>query len=206
MSSDFKRAAATDARLLKRSAESLIGICQGVLVDGELADQEITFLKAWLDEHSAVANTWPAEVLYRRITAALDDGQITPDERDHLRETISEIAGGDFQATGATGGLSSKLPIEDVDTIVFPDSLFCFTGQFLFGTRQACQRAVEAQGAVARPNVTMQLNYLVIGTLSNPEWAHSSYGRKIEKAVAYRDRGLPIAIISEQNWLQFLPR
>jgi hypothetical protein len=44
----------------------------------------------------------------------------------------------------------------------------------------------------------------VIGTLASPDWITSSYGRKIEQAVTYRnDHGRPV-IISEQQWLEGL--
>lgn len=30
--------------------------------------------------------------------------------------------------------------------------------------------------------------------------AHTTFGRKIEKAVSYREKGVPIAIVSEDHW------
>ena len=78
----FAIQAATDAQLLRRSCESLLGICSGLLADGRLDDQEILFLDTWLAEHSAIANTWPGEVLYERIHAILADGVIDEKERE----------------------------------------------------------------------------------------------------------------------------
>jgi len=37
-----------------------------------------------------------------------------------------------------------------------------------------------------------------------PDWAHTSYGRKIESAVALQQEGHSIAIISERRWLAAL--
>ena len=110
-----------------------------------------------------------------------------------------------MQETGATEGLSTNLPVEDVDVIDFDGSLFCFTGTFLYGTRAACHKATESAGGVAAKGITKKLNYLVIGTNTTQSWANTSFGRKIEKAVDYRDSGVPLAIISEACWISFLP-
>ena len=44
------------------------------------------------------------------------------------------------------------------------------------------------------------LNYLVLGTYVSESWIHENFGRKIEKAMGYRDGGLPLAIITEEHW------
>ena len=201
----FARQAATDARLLKRSCESLIGLCRGMLADGYLADEEILFLKNWLDENDMLAVTWPGEVVYKRINQVLADGVIDEDERKYLTETLDSLIGGTMQETGATEGLSTNLHVEDVELVDFDGNLFCFTGTFLYGTRAACHKATESAGGVAAKGITKKLNYLVIGTNTTQSWANSSFGRKIEKVVDYRDSGIPLAIISEACWISFLP-
>lgn len=201
----FARQAATDARLLKRSCESLIGLCRGMLADGYLADEEILFLKNWLDENDMLAVTWPGEVVYKRINQVLADGVIDEDERKYLTETLDSLIGGTMQETGATEGLSTNLPVEDVELVDLDGNLFCFTGTFLYGTRAACHKATESAGGVAAKGITKKLNYLVIGTNTTQSWANTSFGRKIEKAVDYRNSGIPLAIISEACWISFLP-
>ncbi|MBW1723595.1 MAG: BRCT domain-containing protein [Deltaproteobacteria bacterium] len=200
----YARRAATETRLLKRSCESLLGICAGLLADGVLSDDEIHFLSVWLDENENIATTWPGEVVYARVKDVLADGVVTEDERDYLKQSLSELLGAPFQETGATSGVSVRLPVDDVETIIVPGRSFCFTGNFLYGTRKACERAVTERGGDPRPRVTLDLNYLVIGAMTTHEWAHTSYGRKIEKAVAYREKGRPIQIVNEEQWVQFL--
>ena len=57
----------------------------------------------------------------------------------------------------------------------------------------------------ASSSVTLKTDYLVIGDLSSRDWKFSSFGRKIEKAIEYRDSGKSdVAIISEQMWLERL--
>ncbi|MEX2496525.1 MAG: hypothetical protein WD448_10575, partial [Woeseia sp.] len=106
MSNFFAVQAATDARLPRRSCETLLGLCSGMLADGRLSDDEILFLDNWLTEHDDIANTWSGEVLYERIRAALSDGVIDDSDRSSLLATLESLIGGSFKQTGATSGLS----------------------------------------------------------------------------------------------------
>jgi len=78
MNKQYAVAVATDARLLRRGTESLIGIASGMIADGELNNREIQFLSLWLSENQALATTWPGEVIYKRVREVLADGVITP--------------------------------------------------------------------------------------------------------------------------------
>ena len=51
-------------------------------------------------------------------------------------------------------------------------------------------------------SVTKTLDYLILGTYVTDSWAHESFGRKIEKAVKYRESGTSIVIMSEEQWLE----
>lgn len=205
MSNIFARQAATDARLLKRSCQELIGICEGMLVDQRLSNQEILYLKNWLEENDEIAYTWPGEVIYKRVNEVLDDGVIDESERKYLAKTLEELVGGSFQETGATPTEPISFPIQQVESIEFVGKTFCFTGTFLFGTRPACHKATEKVGGIPTMGITRKLNYLVIGTTSTRSWANTSFGRKIEKAVELQRDGCPITIIGEQTWVKGLP-
>lgn len=204
MGNSFARRAVTDQRLLKRSCESLLGICTGLLADGVLTDEEIRFLDVWLTDHGEIATTWPGEVIAARVREVLKDGVITEEERDYLKSTLEALLGGTLQETGATSGLSTALPLDDVDKITIKRKIFCFTGQFLFGTRAACEKAVISRGGDTAPGIRKDLDYLVIGALASSEWAHTSFGRKIEKAMEYKNQGCSIFIVAEEQWVRYI--
>ncbi len=206
MSNFFARQAATDSRLFKRSCQELIGICEGMLVDGYLCDAEILYLKNWLEENDQIAYTWPGEVVYKRIVEVLNDGEITEEERRYLTKTLQELIGGSFSETGGTPAEPISFPIARVNAIEFEGKTFCFTGTFLFGTRPACHKATEKVGGIPALRITRKLDYLVIGTLSTRSWANTSFGRKIEKAVGLQNSGCPVTIIDEQTWVKGLPK
>jgi NAD-dependent DNA ligase len=204
MGNFFAVQAATDQRLLKRSCESLLGICSGMLCDGQLTDQEIRFLDLWLSDNSDIANSWPGEVLVARVKNVLQDGIITDEERTDLTKTLADLIGGSLEETGATSGLATRLPLDDIGSIEIPGRKFCFTGTFLYGTRPACEKAVTQRGGLVAASVRLDLNYLVIGTMATRSWANTSHGRKIEKAVEYKQDGSPIFIVSEEQWVRHL--
>lgn len=73
---------------LLKSAESLLGLCPGLIADNELNEAEIGYLDAWLQEHRELADTWPGDVIACRLRAILADGIITRDEAEDLKETL----------------------------------------------------------------------------------------------------------------------
>jgi polyhydroxyalkanoate synthesis regulator phasin len=112
MNDGLKIAAATDARLLKRTCESLLGISAGLVADGELNSQEIQFLSTWLSENRALAESWPGEVIFKRVRDVLEDGVITDVERAYLLETLTQLVGGSFFDDGSVPVGASQLPID----------------------------------------------------------------------------------------------
>jgi NAD-dependent DNA ligase len=200
------RLMASESHKLRKSCESLLGICTGIMADEKLNEQEIRFLDLWLKDNADIANVWPGDVIARRVRDVLADNVVTEDELKHLQEALKELIGGTLQDTGAVNGLSTRLPINDekASPLIFKESSFCFTGNFIFGTRASCERAITERGALAVNNVIKDLGYLVIGTMVSSEWANTSHGRKIEKAVEYQNIGCPILIISEAHWVKHL--
>jgi len=204
MAESFARRAWTEARVLKRSCESLLDISAGIMADGELNDQEIKYLDNWLSDNLALTSTWPGEVIYSRIKTILADNKITEDERTHLKQTLSDLIDDTLQETGAASGASTSLPVDDIDSVTIKDNIFCFTGNFLYGTRNACELAITERGGTATPRIRKDLNYLVIGTMASRDWAHTSHGRKIEKAMGFKKDNCPIYIVEEKQWVEGL--
>ncbi|WP_293006896.1 BRCT domain-containing protein [Nitrosomonas sp.] len=191
-----------DNRQLTKAIQTLMGICTGITADNQLNDQEILFLSTWLKEYPETVTKWPGSIIAERISHILSDGIITQDEREDLFETLSRLQGNYFSDTG-----SAKNEIAFIDycidkQIFFTEKQFCFTGEFLLGTRAVCKRITEKVGGLTVENVSMKLDYLVIGTILSEEWAFTSYGRKIEKAMGLRNSLSRPNIISEKQWTE----
>ena len=189
---------------LRKKLSTLCGICMGMLADGQLSDQEVLYLDTWLKDNADFAMDWPGNILHERLRCVLDDGVITPRGREHLFQTLENLIGGTLEETGAAGGMATRLPIEQVDSLEFQDRCFCFTGKFIYGSRSKCMAEVESRGGVAIDRVTLDLDYLVIGTLASRDWVHTSHGRKIEKALEYKKKGNRMTILGEEDWVVFL--
>lgn len=192
------------ARLSDRMIDELIGMARIVLCDGMVLEEEARFLADWLARNRAVADAWPARILYERIREMLADGVLDADEQAELLDTLHQLTGMGAVPDDAASS-STDLPLDRPEpSIIFDSQYFCFTGKFVHGTRAECQAAVACLGAEVQTGPTRDTNYLVVGAVGSREWIHSSYGRKIEKAVALRDQGLPLAIVSEPHWVRSL--
>lgn len=184
--------------------EHLLGMAQGMLADGHLHDMEIQFLSAWIESNAEAAQEWPISAVAARLRNALADGVITEEERDHLTATLRDLLANDFSETGSATQEPTRLPLTDEVDVQVDAAGFCLTGEFAYGTRSACQRLLEKAGGVAIDSVSKKIRYLVVGSRISNDWAHTSYGRKIERAVELQQQGHGISIISEKRWLQAL--
>lgn len=184
-----------------KAMQTLMGIVTGIVADGELVDKEIHFLRIWLRENTSLAEQWPASAIYRLIQQVLADGLVTPEERDNLLQHLQQLVQVDFSQTGAAIADSPALPVDDEVTVVLTNSGVCHTGEFLFGTRAAVERATLRAGGMPVDSVTRRTDLVVIGTRVSPHWVGTTYGRKIQRAVELRDAGAGLEIISERRWL-----
>lgn len=187
-----------------KSIEHLLGLCNGISSDQHLNDDEIHFLRNWISDNKTIIDKWPCNIIHDRITSILADGIITDEERLDLLDTLNGLLGSPV-LNGVTSGMSTDLPITPDAEIIIPGSVFCLTGKFITGTRKKCEDMVLSGGGQTGSGVTLKTDYLVIGDLSSRDWKFSSFGRKIEKAIEYRDSGKSdVSIISEKMWLDAL--
>ncbi len=198
------RSTITKRRRLDRSIDELIGISRGILADGLIVKAEAEFLLSWLDKHREFADSYPYSVLYPRITDMLSDGVLDADEEGELMAMLLELQGGvhDY-AEGVSN--SATLPLcKPAPEVKFGGCIFVVTGTFAAGNRKEVTAEIEQRGGVVKGSPTKNTDYLVIGDVGSRDWVHSTYGRKIEKAVTLRDEGTGIQIVSEQHWLNYL--
>jgi NAD-dependent DNA ligase len=151
-------------------------------------------------DNQDVTKDWPGNFIRERIQHVLADGVISEEEREHLLETLKSICGNEFNETGSSEAAPVAFPTEDAD-ININGSTFCLTGKFIFGPRSSVERVIQSNGGNMSGNVTHKTDYLVIGTLSSPDWLHANHGLKIQRAVEIKSQGGKIAIITEKAWI-----
>lgn len=182
-----------------RQIDTLIGLSKGLIADGKIDATEAQMLHQWLTQSRQCSNHPIILNLLQRVESILADGVLDRDEAEELLATLRQIAG--EPAEFGEIAKSALLPLNNpVPAVTFAQKSFLFTGTCAFGTRKQCQEATERLGGECAKSVTKTLQYLVLGSYVTDSWAHETFGRKIEKAMAYRDGGIPIAIISERCW------
>lgn len=196
-------------RRIDRGVSELLGLVRGVLADGVVSEGEAHALHGWLQANVDLAEVWPVNALAARLKQIFADGIVDAEEREDLAELLKQmIGGGEHSSYGIIAGhaVSTTLPLDEPPPgLEFNGFVYVFTGKFAFGTRKACEQTVVELGGSCGKNVTQQTNVLVIGTFGSRDWVQSPYGRKIEKAVEYRQKGMPISIVSEDHWAAALP-
>ena len=198
-------ASAMKNRKLTKATQVLGGICSGLVADAELSDKELSYLRTWLTDNKEATAIWPGDAIASRIDAIVADGVVTAEERSDLLRLLQGLAGNDFGETGSASTEIAAIPFDDVP-IEFMHMTFCFTGQFFYGTRAACERVVLKLGAMAVDGVSKKLDFLVVGSGISEHWANMSYGRKIEAAMKLRGAGDRPIIVSEPRWTEALRR
>lgn len=188
-------------RIATRQVDTLIGLAKGITLDGIVDQREAEFLRDWLVANHAVLDNPVIGTLMHRVGAMLEDNVLDAEEAAELLATLRVFTG---DAPETTGELlrSSTLPCDEPPPAVTVEGrVFCFTGTCATGTRKDCQNIVRSQGGTVINSVTRKLDYLVLGAYVTDSWAHESFGRKIEKAMEYRDlKGTGLAIVSEHHW------
>lgn len=183
-----------------RQIDTLIGLSKGVSADGNVNQAEAEFLMTWLIQSRQSTDNPIIINLLERVSAMLEDGVLDREESVELLEILQKISG-DTSDIGELAKTSS-LPINDpLPELEFNGSSFLFTGTCAFGTRKQCHEATESRGGIIAKGVNKSLDYLVLGTYVTDSWVHETFGRKIEEAIEYREKGLPIVILTEEHWL-----
>jgi NAD-dependent DNA ligase len=189
-------------RRYARSIDEILGFLRGVTADDVITTPEVLRLTEWVDINREFVSEWPVNVLYQRLTRILADDVVTEEERTDLKVIVDQILGSDHEQPFERA--SSSLPLcSPVPEIIFDRNVFVLTGKFLYGTRRSCEEEVQVRGGTCADNVTLGTSYLVIGEIASRDWRHTTHGRKIQKAVDYKEH-CSIAIVSEQHWASYL--
>ncbi len=198
-----ERAAATGsgsrAEKIERAVDELLGVCKGIIADGKVDTNEVVYLKSWLEQNREVAAIWPANVLSERIRQIYADGVVDGQERKELADLL-------YRITGDKPGIEDAMRLAGSEVIDFPEpriefegKVYCLSGQFAYGSREKCEAAITARGAICHRHPNPETDYLVIGALADGQ-GDLEHGRNIEFVVTNPDARSRTAIVSEENW------
>lgn len=192
------------ARNITKQCNELLGIISGLMADNDLNEKEVQFLQMWLFQNEEVRIGFPGALIYDTVEDILSDGVVTENELEAIKKLLKDVLGGTLEDTGTVGQMASTLPCNDDCDVIFEGMRYCFTGEFMFGTRRECEEAIVERGGTTARDLSTKTRYLVIGTFISPHWAQTTHGRKITSALALRGAGHNIRIISEERWQKAL--
>lgn len=186
--------------------QRLHALVGGIASDGAISVEELRGLSDWLAEHEHLKTCWPYDEIDTLTTKVLHDGHIDEVEHRMLLDFFNEFLAVLDERTivSPLANIGPELSIGALCAVApllsFEARKFCFTGASSKYKRVDFEKVVCALGGEALPNVTAKLDYLVIGADGNPCWAFACYGRKVEKAVALRRKGVRVVILHENDF------
>lgn len=189
-------------RLNDRAIDELVGLSKGIIADKVVNHSEAKFLKSWMEANVPCSNDMQVNQIYRRIHEMLIDGIFDENEQKELLELLQMFTG-EINTVQAAKNMTATIPLDKPAPVIsFAGKSFCFTGKFAYGPRSICKEVVIERNGIISKNIIIGLDYLVCGYLGSTDWIHSPYGRKIEKAMEYRENLGNPCIITEDNWAQ----
>ena len=190
---------------ISKAFDRLIGLCLGILADGELNKHEATFFREWINKTADLEPIWPFPEISNELGNIYSNNRSEEEKLEEVQRLIEKIIGSDHDSI--EDSYSSDLPLDSPPPakVAFKGNQFVLTGRFEFGTRaKVVDKINELKGIVKDGFPNRDTTYLVIGNLVSRDWYFTSYGRKIERAMELRNEGNPLAIISESQWKENL--
>jgi hypothetical protein len=193
--------------IISADIQRLQGILHGILADNKIEEDELKQLRYWIDENTHLKGTYPYDEIDSIIAAVMNDGKIDAKEHDMLKVFFSEFISLPTNSTidlNELSQLKKSITLPGIcaycPEIKIKGGIFCFTGTSSRASRDVIVKEIEAAGGTYIDNIRHYLDYLIIGNHSNPCWAFSCYGRKVEQVMDYRKKGIQIVIVNENDF------
>jgi NAD-dependent DNA ligase len=191
-------------RVDDRLVAELLGFCKGLICDGVVNDDEAMGLRRWLAGNPDAVVGYPGKQVAERLLQCFADGVIDEDERLDLEHFLLDL-------TGETAEHDQPMNLTTRDsfdnpcpTIFFDKKRYVFTGKMLYGTRAACEQAVQDRGGWTSKRVDRSTDYLIVGPIASAAWIQGTHGTKLRDAVGLKQEGCPLKIVREEDWVRFL--
>ncbi len=134
------------ARRADRTIHEMLGLVKGITADGVVTTEETLSLRNWIIANPEAVQSWPGDVLYRRLEDIFADGVVDDTERKESFEFLQDVTG--ERSFIEDGNSATRLPLDaPPPALLFEDRTYVFTGRFLFGTRRDVSK-LSASAAV----------------------------------------------------------
>lgn len=181
-----------------------LGLISGIVSDDQINADEFAYLIEWLNKHADLIDEATVKSVVAKMVefSALD--QVTPSDEEALVSFLKQTVGIRFLETGAADVHPMDHIADSIESMNHERAAICFTGVFNTGTRKEVEAIAIKLGATPRQDPSKSIHYVVIGSQVSPDWKHTSFGRKIQKAIELRESGHPLIILTEKEWVRFI--
>ena len=184
--------------------EELIGFLSGIASDSLLNEEEVGALSKWLAANQSIMGIWPANIISKRLDNLLAGGNESSTERAEFLTLVNQITGAQVDENNERVEAAVDFFADAVDSLLFESATFCLTGDFVSGGRSVVEKMLHDRGALTSTSVNSNTDYLLIGAFAARNWMDTSHGRKIEKVLQLKRKGVNVTIITERTLLKFV--
>lgn len=181
-----------------------LGLISGIVADDQINADEFAYLIEWINQHADLIDDATVKSVVVKMIEFSELEQVTPSDEEALVSFLKQTAGVRFLETGAADVHPMDHIADNIDSMSHERAAICFTGVFNTGTRKEVEAIATNLGAIPRKYPSKSIHYMVIGSQVSPDWKHTSFGRKIQKAIELRESGHPLIILTEQEWTRFI--
>lgn len=91
----------TSRERVEKSLNSLVGVVEGISIDGVINDAELSFLQAWLDDHADAQRRHPFSEVVPVVVDAIRDGVLTAEERANIKWVCGNVCSEEYVGRAA---------------------------------------------------------------------------------------------------------
>lgn len=178
--------------------QQLYGILDGIAIDKEINDLELQYLKDWLFYYGHLSGKYPFDSVCKMISNFLVDGKIDQRECDELMRFCEAFKIEKINPINETKLIVEHVQseiFEEVKQIQFDGKKVCITGESTLYKRSEIVSRLAELGSTAVSTVTSKTDLLIVCDKRSHAWTYSMYGRKLEQAIALKQKGNNIVIL-----------
>lgn len=169
----------------------LKNLAEEIIADDMATVEEIHKIYHWVNNNMQLAGNHLFDNIQTLCQQIMSDHIITPDEQSEILELLSDFVD----------------PVENLSVccqVIFPNKIFCLTGEFETGNKEEIKEKIVAKGGICKDSVVKKTNYLIVGGVGNSNWKFGNYGAKVSKALEMQEKGFPIQILKEMDFIHCL--